>query len=404
MATVTATIGTLQSAFTMDTVGASNGDYRVQSTAGTMDSSIGAHHILMQTTGDGAYNYWEIISVANHDPVDCIVADTWSMGTGPAEGEDCVAGRMFTTVTAAEAAISSLASAGDEYRMEVYADATISETIVLINDETLGGSGKITLTAAVGEDHRGWAGWGAHIRKSDTGDGMLVFTIDGNNPAVEVSKLELTAAQTIAAVTCGAVDFYSPSEILVDRLLIYDWATTGSTVRGIGARDNAVITNCAIWDMGKGAGGEAHGIFNLISVSGAKVSGCTVYNCDTSGLAMATGAVKTLVTNTVIANCGESDFYDTYHANSSNNASEDETAPGDDSITGITATDEMLDPANGDLRLQATSQLRRAGLNDTDCGRLDVTGRARKYPFDIGAYAFLQTALWGLRSRLRNRG
>ncbi len=154
MATITVSVGTRQADFEVDSV--------VGSDPWTLEDS-GHPQLASVFPGDAfvdsAGNIYAITAV--DDPADeLVVTDTYGMGTAPAEGEG-TAGRMFTALAAAAAAVPTLAQAGDTYRIEVHDDAMIVEAPVMFSDPTLGSAGHLIITVPDGERHCGRTGTGA---------------------------------------------------------------------------------------------------------------------------------------------------------------------------------------------------------------------------------------------------
>jgi len=126
----------------------------------------------------------------------------------------------------------------------------------------------------------------------------------------------------------------------------------------------------------------------------ASVFSCTAVNAN-RGFKRDGGLIFT-VKNCVAFNCSVVGFSGTFDANSTNNASDDASAPGSNSIdlSSYSASDLFRDPVNGDYRLKVPDGLAsddhplyRAGVNlysDGVTDDIDGTGRSADVNFDVG--------------------
>jgi len=121
----------------------------------------------------------------------------------------------------------------------------------------------------------------------------------------------------------------------------------------------------------------------------------TVYNCHCG---ICTNKGTNYLKNNAVLSSTKYDYYEwNINAGSTNNASSDETgnaggagADGDmaNGITGVVATDNFVDPANGNFHLKSdASDLKDAGVSDPGSGLFsgDIDGETRLGTWDIGA-------------------
>lgn len=128
---------------------------------------------------------------------------------------------------------------------------------------------------------------------------------------------------------------------------------------------------------------------------------CTAYSC---GLGICSSSAnyrtyKTYAYNCTSFGCGTSDYGNpagNWHASSSNNASEDGTAPGTDiDLSSYTASQIWTDAANGDFSLVSGSPLIGEGTDLSAYFTTDIIGTTRS-SWDIGAFEYVASGGGGV--------
>lgn len=173
---------------------------------------------------------------------------------------------------------------------------------------------------------------------------------------------------------------------------------TGSFTKGIYlmGRSNQVI-NCIAYDF------ALEGIYasnDTTSAGSCYIMNCTAYNCG-YGICSSSAnyrSYKTYAYNCASFGCGSSDYRNpagNWHASSSNNASEDGTAPGTDiDLSGYTASAIWTDADNGDFSLVSGSPLIGEGTDLSAYFTTDIKGTTRS-SWDIGAFEYVAPAAAG---------
>jgi len=382
MATVVLTVGTLQDSRRMDTVVSEGGEYYEVGLDETLSNGIQSGDILLQTSGGHANDYWRVTAIYSSTRVQ--VHDEWALGYGPDELADADIGRMFTSLGAAEAAIGTFCSAGDTCRIEMYADGAIEEASVTFDDATLGTGGRLEVVATTGQEHRGWPHGGVVWKPTAAGGNLMLFDFAAEtDPSkliqgfeIDRDHLQSTGTTRLLNVTTGG-----SAACQVNRLVIHGvrkTETEETTMIRMGPA-GAAVENCLLYDS------DATGVAG-IRMTGAGVESRNNTLCDLSGgTAIMSNDETTVARGNAVFGCAEA-FAGAMAASSGWNATDAASAPGSNNLLNLTAADEFVDAANHDYRLRGTSNLRRSGVNNITTDRLDVTARARHYPFDIGAY------------------
>jgi hypothetical protein len=218
--------------------------------------------------------------------------------------------------------------------------------------------------------------------------------------------------------TTNALSATLASFVIINRVGINNMTTTGvsGTTYGIGAGGNAIVKNCVVnaltssistgsksivcYGIGLGSSSSAFNcvVSNLSCVSSSTTSGA---NASCYGIS---GGNTTTAKNCVIFNTSASAVSPNAatHENfgtsviQSYNASEDATAAGTGSITGITGSNELVNASTINAYLLPTSQLRNAGTDLSATFTDDVAGRTRRsgVAWDIGAAEFYPNFKW----------
>ena len=157
---------------------------------------------------------------------------------------------------------------------------------------------------------------------------------------------------------------------------------------GTGISGMRYIRNCLVYASGTKPSGQA-------GISGVWANTAITSNCTVSNLRVGFSTSTSLAINYhTFENCVAYDCFVDFLENSqefhptncTNNASTDSTAPGTNSITGITSAD-FVDTANDDYRIHPDSDLYNAGTDLSGTFTTDIRGATRVTSnWDIGAY------------------
>jgi hypothetical protein len=144
------------------------------------------------------------------------------------------------------------------------------------------------------------------------------------------------------------------------------------------------VWNTVVWITGAGGAGS-HGM-ELFVVS-AVLENCTVYGGDRGYMNRSNGSAFAI--NCLGFNTGGVAFYDySWASGTTNNASDDATAPGDNQHDNVTVS--LVDPANGDFRVKSTdTDIIGHGTASVTLGFTDdANGVIRGVAWDIGALEY----------------
>lgn len=306
------------------------------------------------------------------------------------------AARDYSTWASWESSLS--AHAGDNVTGEGYNDSTFSETPI-INDTT---PDLIILSAASGERHDGTPGTGVQI----TGG----LDLRPNKP-ITVEWIEIDEGGS----TVGIIINTAAGQIVLQRLLVYNFGTFGIDQNGATARR---IQNVMIF-RGENTGtgnNDLVGIDDLTPSSVHEYQNITIHNvtrdngtasAECYGIRFSDDADLTLrnclVTEVDGTTAGTIGCYDPSTVSSatvSHNAASDTTATGTGSLDSVTTADQYVSTTAGseDLHLKSGADAIDAGtdLGTTPAGvNIDIDGRDRDAEgdtWDMGADEFVAAA------------
>jgi len=263
--------------------------------------------------------------------------------------------RAYNDLATWETARQGNLAADDRREVGVaYRDASAFAAGTSINGSTTDSCHFMWLTAAPGQRHTGVAGTGAILDGNNTDQGIRVaddYTI--------VEWLELTRNRGSAGAAGVVVNL--ANNVLLQNLLIYDFADAVNLVSGIRAQNEAgyTVRNSIIYN-----GGRA-GIRNNDVTAVGLVENCTAYNMrdPNTGVGFLQTAGSLTVTNSIAA-FNDADFSGVI--TQAYNLSSDGTASGTAALPGRTATDlaapgpgnwvvfSNLTPGGENLHLQAS--------------------------------------------------
>lgn len=374
MADFNLTIGSSSDASTVNSVGAGPNFAIVIASAPTRTIVVGDY---LTDFGSNDYLITAVASQTAFTVVDHLGNGDPVTGVGSTQR---AYNSLTTGLSDAEADIGNYASSGDSVEWQCYNDGTLDD-VAVINDTTLGTSGQLTITSPAGERHTGTAGTG--------------FVIDPNSNG-SVVEVTLSAAFTIEFIEITGWIHSSSSSA---GIFIHSSSTTAKIVRNcivhddgiVSANSSAIITqikpvnvrNCLVYDVSSGSAQ-----FGLRSLT----NDATVFeNCtaERAGIGVISKGVNIVAKNIAAIN-NTIDYSGTFSALSTNNADGDGTAPGDNALNSLTASDEfvLLTDGSEDYRLKSTSSLRDAGTDLSSTFTRDVINniRALNSDWDIGAF------------------
>ena len=282
--------------------------------------------------------------------------------------EDCVDGGPCVNGPPA----SSTSLVNDE-RSEIgiaFKDPTVF-TNVLISGMTTDVNHTVTLTADAGNRHFGIAGSPNAVIVSIAAGHIIDIRTD----FATVEWLEVDG-QTTAGNGVHITSINPSNQLLIRNMVIHD--AGGRGIRSLDADANTDIFNNIIYNSG------FSGI--LLSANVPRTINNTIFNSGNLGIS-ANGIVSNNISHTNIG----ADYAGAVHASSTDNLSEDGTAPGSNKETGVCLSGAMCvnfkdDMAPGiDLHLLGTSFAIDKGADLSNILTFDIDGGGRKTPWDIGA-------------------
>jgi hypothetical protein len=312
-----------------------------------------------------------------------------------------------------------------ELRGEVH-DAGASITLTMsAGDATTDSTRYYHIRTMSGADFKGDFDDLGSVARLTQNDDVHNFVMFSNVPYTRLEGFVLEGVNNVAQISSAALKVEDDT-ILVDSIGIHDFSVTSTQngtmngLSGAGTFRNCVINNIAANISGSGDSKTctARGIYGYYASD--KIP--TIYNCtvgnivaastNTSAETLAFGEgiwvyshassvaknnLVFLVSATVDAGVAQAKDFVIGSGTFDYNASEDATAPGANSITGITPANEVTDvnAATFDCTLLRTAECREAGVDLSGEGFSDdVAGYARPQPtisgvWDIGASEYL---------------
>jgi len=288
-------------------------------------------------------------------------------------------GDFYQTMSASESGEQSdLVAAGNTHVLECYGDfPTGLEDNVAISGWTTDVTNFITVRAAAGHAHGGVSKAGFYMVESATAADIMNCTqgytvlqdIEAINTRASfnsASCIRLTHVHTLERVMCSMPNITGGTSYGIECSSL---ANTVSTLR-----------NCTVGPM---SSSSATGIIqDGSSPNYIDAANCTVIGCGSRGYFI---KADDIIKNCLAFDCGASDFDGSPSASSTNNASEDGTAPGSNPVTGVVAGD-FVDYAGGDYTPAASGALDGAGVDLSGDFTDDIAGNTRSVPWEIGAY------------------
>lgn len=314
-------------------------------------------------------------------------------------------GRDYSTITLWEADLQDTGIySGNDAVGECYNDSVFNEKVVIDSHIPT----TITLTAADGEKHDGTTGTGVTIIRSSASDGLVVSTAGGVQKIVSFIECDSNDGGVSGGSTINAFGNITIQGCIVHNFLGTGTDGTRSGIRTYNVPNNYDLINNIVYNIGRDAGtgnSAVMGIYQGVGTLTNKTLGIynnTIYNIYTAGSVsngiffQASGPQLSCKNNIAV------DAITSYHTpsdttNFSNNLSEDATAPGSNSVTNVTLSDQFVSIISGseDLHLASTSDAIDAGvdLGTTPAGvQYDIDGRnrdAENDTWDIGADEFV---------------
>ena len=323
----------------------------------------------------------------------------------------------YTTWSAAavdwNAGTLSGSGAGDNITFQEIDGAAYNEVVSFTDPATAYAS--ITLTASEAARHDGTPGSGARIvANTNPAAGKGVVNIETTSAGISavVEWLEVDAASTngLPVRVYNSVD--GATERRVSNCIVHGGVQTGSLNTGIYLyRGNLVCTNNIVFgiavDRSNTIGARGITVARFGGSDTALIANNTIYDIhlygggsgNLDGLTGSNASLATIKNNVVVGcvndNSGTNKCFFAYtSAVTSNNASEDATAPGSDSLTGL-ASSVWNDAASDDFQPASGSTLFEAGadLGTTSGVNVDITGRDRDAQNDTWSIGAWQVAV-----------
>jgi len=264
-----------------------------------------------------------------------------------------------------------------------YNDGTFDE-LVVIDGSITDADHYMHLTAAEGQRHRGTAGTGAKIEPTSAGHAIGIL-----DNYTRVEWMEITDWSTDTAGSYDGVNIQADNA-LVQYMLIHDdgnGSASNSDANGITlelSNMTATVRNSIVYNIARSG-------ISIHNISGAElnVENCTVFQCtqDDSlsgsygnvGRYGGSGTVNAVNVISMDADGGGADFFGSTWGASSNNISSDTTAPGANSLTNKTSTNQFAstDLGSEDLHVIAGSDAINAGTDLSGNFTGDIDGQTR---------------------------
>jgi hypothetical protein len=228
----------------------------------------------------------------------------------------------------------------------------------------------------ISQRHDGTAGTG-FVMGGDSTSGMLTIGV----PHVTVEGIEFDSF-TATGNGASAIVVDGASDVTIDKVIVHGYQHATYSLHGILVADDgsATITNSVIYDGDP----DGAGIYTWGSSPRATVYNTTVYSTG-SGVGGDAGTI--VAVNVVSMGNNWDDFWGPLGAMSSNNLSSDNTAPGNNSLTGLSASGQFvsINPGSEDFHLKAGADAINAGLPLGMFFDDDIDGESRGLSWDMGA-------------------
>ena len=248
---------------------------------------------------------------------------------------------------------------------ELHCDAfTINDATIVADWSTTSASKTVTVKAAAGAEHGGV--WGDGFVLTTTAAYARTLRVDDTAQWFIFDGLEFRNERQTVDHNYGNIYVNSENITLKNLLTRSDLVSGGSVLR-----NTVTATNCVFQGATQGFNVAGNSTFNFCTVVGVSV-----------GTNVSAGAPTY---KNCVAYTGSGDAYSgSANAASTNNASNDLTAPGTSPVTGITTAD-FVDYAANDYAAAEGGLLDQAGI--AVAGLLfDIAGATREDPPSIGAY------------------
>ena len=307
------------------------------------------------------------------------------------------ASRDYSTITLWEADLdnfSTIYANGDDAVGECYNDSDFNEVVNINGGGTsITGLNSIKLTVAEADRHDGTAGTGARM----VYDSKIQMYSDKN---IEVCWLEIDWGGTSAGGNQFSIVYTHNNSYQqkIANMLVHD-AQSASTARMIqGKYGYLTVANNIIYNLTHTSTYRGYGIY-VDSYRPSYAYNNTVHNIQSTHPSAAyTFGIHFLhsnnIRNNIVTEVGDG-IYSGCFGNSaggtnSNNMSTDDTAPGPNSLTEVTASAQFVSVVEGaeDLHLATGSEAIGAGANLGSAGdivQFDIDGVYRGSVWDIGA-------------------
>ena len=308
----------------------------------------------------------------------------------------------YASLSAAEAGASdsahlntsNLTTGSHILNLVCYAGASADTTTITFSGYTTGASYYINVYAPSGgtqsiSNNRHLGAWSTSYYRLDVTSNDAIYTDQGY---LRFNGLQIKA-NTATYWCLHTYAHYSECDIRIDNCI---GTGNSNTARGFLWADAEVVTckNCIAYDFNGqdwgafvSSGGSTDGLLTLYN--------CTVYDVTGRGIRVygGTGYGRITAINCVVTDTGD-DFSGTF-TSSNYNASEDSTAPGASSITGIAAAGTFVAASSGNFSLVSGSPLIGEGTDLSAYFTTDIAGTTRS-TWDIGAFEYVASGGGGV--------
>src|SRR3990172_4766960 len=250
------------------------------------------------------------------------------------------------------------------------AEVAVCEEITISAPQNITGGGTLPLSKIVILGHENYRHSGTVIST-----GRISITTGTNAPAIYrwttiptivewliCSKLPTTGTfhSGFIIANASAGGYLDVANCLVFSNL---YAAADGEPHGISQTSNSGtmhIQNCAVWGVRNPTTALGRAISLIDTAAGSTCDNCTVYGSQTGVL---TNGTTALVRNIIAMGSAGNDFEGALSASSSNNCSEDATAPGANSLINQVVADTLVDAPAGNLHLKPTANAVGAGID-----------------------------------------
>lgn len=303
-----------------------------------------------------------------------------SLGTGA---------RDYTTVGSLNSDWTTIVAAADDVTIEMYDDGIMTETASTFNQSVPGVGGTVKFTKPSGQ-----LGSLKHVQ---IGNGQAWKFVWGTVPDSMIFEyIDIALNKTTTAFSAG-IQINKTSAITIFRnLSIHDLGAVAGSSHSMFAsfisQPGAVLSNWLVYDIdGSNTSSSVRGIVISNTGDSTRLLNITIERVKSIGIKVDSGAVGVEASNCVIFNVNTA-FSNSdaggWAAASNNNASDDTTGPGANTLDNLTASNQFGSLIDGseDYSLIQGASLIFSGKDLSADVPNDIVDNKRIIPMSIGAY------------------